>query len=1055
MSKHRSVRTLASALAAAALLLAPPGASRAQDTTGYSAMRWRLIGPFRGGRALAVAGIPGNSTTFYFGAVDGGVWRTDNAALTWEPLFDAQPIASIGAMAVAPTDPRVIYVGTGEAAIRSDITLGGGVYKSTDGGAHWESLGLNETRQIGKVLVNATNADVVLVAALGHAYGPNAERGVFRSTDGGQHWTKVLFTSDSVGAIDLAADPGDANVVYAAMYSARRTPWSQYPPNEGAGSGIWKSTDGGATWTAITGHGLPEGQLARIGLAVGRGAGVVRVYALVGAAKGSGIYSSDDGGASWRLMGRDPRITSRNWYFCRVNVDPTNVNTVYVPNVSLLKSTDGGATFTPIKGAPGGDDYHELWIDPLNASHLLMGTDQGTTLSLDGGRTWSSWYNQPTAQFYHVAVDDRFPYRVYGAQQDIGAVAVQSRGDFGGITYRDWATVGPGESGYVIPDPLDSNVVYTGNTYGSLRRFDWVTGQSQDIAPSPITPFFQRLSERKYRFTWTSPLVFDPFDKHVLYFGAQQLLATRDGGLHWKAMSPDLTGAPRDAPKGRAPTVETAGADGWGVIYTIAPSKIRRGTIWVGTDNGVVQLTTDAGRTWRTVTPAGLPPWSKITMLEASPFDAGTAYAAVDRHRLDDVSPWIFRTRDGGAHWTRINDGIAWNAYAQVVRADPARRGLLYAGTELGVYVSFDDGDHWRSLQLNLPAASVRDLVVHDNDLVAATHGRSFWILDDVTILQQLDASVRVKRAHLFAPERAVRIRRSVSDNTPVPPEISHGYNPPAGAIIDYWLGAAPGGPVVVEILDARGRLVRRASSDDDPAMPTDPPQISAGWLGSAPPPTKSAGHNRYVWDLRYPPPPAALYSYAMNVVAGEGAEKEPVGPLALPGEYRVRLIVGADTSVRALRLVNDPRLHVSYETLKSQTALALKIWNAQADQFALDRAARTLRDALAAVPTASLDASARAEITSLSLAADSIANAMGDDLATLEGVVESADRAPTQQSRDAFAELTARLAAQQKRWSQLSSKDLPALNALLHAQSQPPVPLPSAERRAPRPVVE
>jgi photosystem II stability/assembly factor-like uncharacterized protein len=985
------------------------------------------------------------------------VWRTDNAALTWEPIFDAQPIASIGAMAVAPSDPRVIYVGTGEAAIRSDITLGGGVFKSSDGGAHWESLGLGDTRQIGKVLVNATNADIVLIAALGHAYGPNAERGVFRSTDGGHHWSKVLFTSDSVGAIDLAADPGDANVIYAAMYNARRTPWSQYPPNEGAGSGIWKSADGGATWTAITGHGLPEGQLGRIGLAVGRSGSVVRVYALIGAAKGSGIYRSDDGGANWTVAGQDPRITSRNWYFCRVSVDPADVNTVYVPNVSLLKSTDGGATFAPIKGAPGGDDYHELWIDPLNGQHLLMGTDQGTTLSLDGGRTWSSWYNQPTAQFYHVAVDDRFPYRVYGAQQDIGALAVQSRGDFGEITFRDWATTGPGESGYVIPDPLDSNIVYTGNTYGSLRRFNWVTGQSQDIAPLPISPFGQKMPEKRYRFTWTSPLVFDPFDKHVLYFGAQKLLATRDGGLSWTVMSPDLTGALGSAPKGRAPSVENAGADGWGVIYTIAPSKIKRGTIWVGTDDGLVQLTTDGGTTWRNVTPAALPPWSKITMLEASPFDAGTAYAAVDRHRLDDVSPWIFRTRDGGAHWTRINEGIAWNAYAQVVRADPARRGLLYAGTELGVYVSLDDGDHWRSLQLNLPVASVRDLVVKDNDLVAATHGRSFWILDDLTPLQQLDSKVTSSRAHLFTPARAVRIRRSVSDNTPVPPEMPHGFNFPTGAVIDYWLESEPSTPVVIEILDKRGSVVRRVSSADNNWKHTDPPQIAPYWISPPLPPAKRAGHNRYVWDLRYPAPPAELYQYSMQVMAGEGAETEPVGPFVVPGTYRVRLIAGGDTMMSSVRVVNDPRVHVSTAVLAAQTSLAVEIWNAQAEQFALESAARALREHLRAIPAAPLDSAAKAAIQNLKLATDSISGAMGDDLATLLGVVETADRPPTSQARAAFKELQARLAAVEKRWGAIVTSGVPALNTVLHTREFAPIPVPAplTPVRAPRPVVE
>jgi hypothetical protein len=640
---------------------------------------------------------------------------------------------------------------------------------------------------------------------------------------------------------------------------------------------------------------------------------------------------------------------------------------------------------------------------------------------------------------------------VYGAQQDIGAVAVQSRGDYGAITYRDWATVGPGESGYVVPDPLDPNIVYTGNTYGTLRRFDWVTGQSQDIAPLVLPTFGIPMPLKKYRFTWTSPLVFDPFDKHVLYFGAQNLLATRDGGLHWTELSPDLTGARADAAKHAAPTVADAASIGWGVIYTVAPSRVKKGTIWVGTDDGLVQLTTDGGKHWKNVTPTGMPTWSKITMLEASPFDAATAYAAVDRHRLDDVSPWIFRTRDAGAHWTRIESGIAPNSYAQVVRADPAKRGLLYAGTELGAYVSFDDGDHWRSLQLNLPVASIRDLVVHDNDLVAATHGRSFWILDDVTILEQLNDSVMSRPVTLFKPARAVRIRRSMSDNTPVPPEEPHGFNPPAGAVIDYWLREAPKSPVVIELLDARGRIVRRYSSAGELPKPTAPPQIAPNWLEPRPqPPTANAGHNRFVWDLRYPPPPAEMYAYTMQVMAGEGAETEPMGPLVLPGAYHVRLIVGSDSLTRALTVVNDPRVKATAAALRSQTALALDIWNAEAAQFALEGAAHTLIGSLRTIPAATLDSGARAAITNLKAAADSIESGMGDDLASILSAVETADREPTQQARDAYKAADLKLLELTKRWNTIASTDLPRLNTVLRAREFTPVDLPALDHTAP-----
>jgi photosystem II stability/assembly factor-like uncharacterized protein len=796
---------------------------------------------------------------------------------------------------------------------------------------------------------------------------------------------------------------------------------------------------------------LPDAPLGRIGLAVARTAGGSRVYAVIGAAKNSGMYRSEDAGANWRLAGSDARITSRNWYFARVIVDPTNADVLYVPNVALLKSVDGGATWKPVRGGPGGDDYHELWIDPLDPRRMVMGSDQGTSVTVDGGGTWSSWYNQPTAQFYHVAVDDRFPYRVYGAQQDIGAVAVQSRGDYGAITYRDWATVGPGESGYVVPDPLDPNIVYTGNTYGTLRRFDWVTGQSQDIAPLVLPTFGIPMPLKKYRFTWTSPLVFDPFDKHVLYFGAQNLLATRDGGLHWTELSPDLTGARADAAKHAAPTVADAASIGWGVIYTVAPSRVKKGTIWVGTDDGLVQLTTDGGKHWKNVTPTGMPTWSKITMLEASPFDAATAYAAVDRHRLDDVSPWIFRTRDAGVHWTRIESGIAPNSYAQVVRADPVKRGLLYAGTELGAYVSFDDGDHWRSLQLNLPVASIRDLVVHDNDLVAATHGRSFWILDDVTILEQLNDSVMSRPVTLFKPARAVRIRRSMSDNTPVPPEEPHGFNPPAGAVIDYWLREAPKSPVVIELLDARGRIVRRYSSAGELPKPTAPPQIAPNWLEPRPqPPTANAGHNRFVWDLRYPPPPAEMYAYTMQVMAGEGAETEPMGPLVLPGAYHVRLIVGSDSLTRALTVVNDPRVKATAAALRSQTALALDIWNAEAAQFALEGAAHTLIGSLRTIPAATLDSGARAAITNLKAAADSIESGMGDDLASILSAVETADREPTQQARDAYKAADLKLLELTKRWNTIASTDLPRLNTVLRAREFTPVDLPALDHTAP-----
>src|SRR5438477_6971292 len=1047
MNQIRSAPLLASFTIALAVAVPTPAQTIPPDA--YGALRWRLIGPHRGGRVLAVAGVPGDPATFYFGAVDGVVWRTRNAGVTWEPLFDDQPIASIGALALAPSDPNVIYVGTGEASIRSDITYGAGVHKSTDGGAHWQSLGLDDTRHIGKVLVDPRNPDVVLVAALGHAYGPNSERGVFRSTDGGRTWTNVLFKDPDTGAIDLAADPGDPQVVYAALYQARRTPWEQYPPDEGPGSGLYKSADGGATWAPLNGHGLPAGPVGRIGLAVARGG---RVYALIGAKTGAGLYRSDDGGTTWRIAGSDPRLTSRSWYFCRVTVDPVDADLVYVPNVALLKSSDGGKTFGVLKGQPGGDDYHELWVDPKTATHMIVGSDQGAVITLDGGRTWSSWYNQPTAQFYHVATDAVFPYRVYGAQQDAGTAGVASRSDFGEITFRDWAPVGAGESGYIAPDPLDPDIVYGGDTYGGVHRFDRHTGQSQDISPWPVSSFGVPMPQRKYRFTWTSPLVFDRVDRHALYLGAQMVLRTRDGGLRWQVISPDLTRAatPPAASDTGPTTVANAAARGYGVVYTIAPSPRAAGLVWVGTDDGLIHRPGRGGQHWQNVTPQGLEPWSTISLLEASPFDTAVAYAAVDRHRVDDFAPYIYRTRDGGAHWTRADSGIAPQAYVQAVRADPARAGLLYAGTETGVYVSFDGGDHWQSLQLNLPVASVRDLAVHGRDLIASTHCRSFWVLYDVTPLHQLDPSALRAPVYLFAPAPAVRLRRSVSNDTPLPPEEPHGANPPAGAVIDYLLRAATPGPVTVEVRDARGGVVRRFSSDDRATPPAEPPQIADEWLPRFEPPTRNVGLNRLGRALRYPPPPAARYGYSIAAIAGQGTVAEPQGPLVLPGLYEVRLGVGERTYTRTMRVELDPRVHIADSALVAQLRLGLDIWNAMAEQHALAGSLRSARGQVRVLAGRSVDRATRGSLTALERLTDSLSRAAGaaaDELAGLETAVESADREPSQQARAVFTAQRERVAGAVRRWRQVLAAELPALNQQLGRQGAPALQL---EEQAP-----
>ncbi len=1027
-------------------LIVTPCAAQIYPQLEKADLQWRLVGPFRAGRALAAAGIPGNPYTFYFGSVDGGMWKTVNAGITWKSLSDgAKMNPSVGAFAIAPSDPKIIYVGTGEADMRSDITYGDGVYKSTDGGTSWQHCGLEDTRHIGIILIDPHDPNIVLIAALGHAYGPNEERGVFRSTDGGKSWKKVLYKNPDIGAIDLAWDESDPFVVYTSLWQARRTPWSQYPPEEGSGSGLYKSTDEGITWSEIVSSGLPAKPYGRIGVTVASGSHGKIIYALIEAQKkGSGLYRSDDGGQSWHLAGSDPRIVSRMWYFGCVFADPKNAGVVYVPNVALMKSVDSGKTFTVIKGAPGGDDYHFLWIDPTNDSRMIVATDQGTVISVDGGKTWSSWYNQPTAQFYHVATDNKFPYRIYGAQQDAGTVCITSRSDYGSITFRDWYSLGTGESGYLAPDPLNPDIVYGGSTYGGVIRFDRTTGQTQNISPSPLSEFGTPAPQRRYRFTWTSPIVFDPHDAHALYLGAQVLLRSSDGGIHWQGISPDLTRIDKSkntnskAGRGASPyNAENNEGDsthsGWGVIYTIAPSPIRSGLIWVGTDDGSIHLTSDGGKHWENVTPNGLPMWSKIGIIEASPFDAGEAYAAVDRHRVDDFKPYIYRTQDYGKHWTRTDDGIDSDSYVNVVRSDRTRKGLLYAGTETGVYVSFDNGNNWQPLQFNLPVSSVRDLAIHDNDLIAATHGRAFWILDDLTPLQQIDKDVLNSEAHLFTPERAIRIRRSENSDTPLPPEIPHGTNPPSGAILDYYLRSTPGEPVTLEIFDNAGNLVRKYSSADSQNIDTQKVPIADYWLPKFEELKTSAGLHRFVWDLHYMPPPVSHYGYSMHV-ANIQSVREPEGPLVLPGKYEVKLTVDGHSYSSPLEVEMDPRVKISDTVLRNQLSLAMHVWNSISDVHSLSAILDELKSQSDKLQQETkLDAQTRAQVTAFKTKIISIKDSLdGGGLSGLEGDVMGADREPTAQVIEAYETLKTKISAAQQRWEKLKATELASINRAL-----------------------
>jgi len=929
-------------VAASLGMAAPPAAVPRLDPALFQELHWRLIGPFRGGRVLAVAGVPGEREHFYFGSVNGGVWETIDAGRTWKPIFDGQPIGTIGAIALAPSDPKVIYVGSGEADMRSDIAQGDGLYKSTDGGQTWAKIGLADTQQVGRILVDPRDPNRVLVAALGHPYGPNAERGVFRSTDGGATWQKVLFKDEDTGAIDLAFKPGDARVVYAALWQTRRPPWSVYPPSNGPGGGLHKSTDGGATWTPLAGHGFPASP-GRIGLALSPSR-PDRVYAMVDAPEG-GLYRSDDAGASWSRASGDRRIWGRGWYFGGLAVEPRDADVVYACNTALYRSRDGGRTFVPIQGAPGGDDYHEMWIDPEHPERRMLGVDQGAVVSLNGGRTWSSWHNQPTGQMYHVVTDNRFPYWVYGSQQDSGAAGVPSRTTlFDGITMMQFREMTAGyESDMIAPDPKDPDVIFGGR----VDRLDVRTQQTQSVDPTLLHRDVDRA-------TWTLPLAFSRRDPRVLYFARERLFRTEDDGRHWTVISPDLT---REDP-GVPPTLDAAtGADKprpgrrHGVIYAIAPSRVADRDLWVGTDDGLIWRTRDEGAHWDDVTPAALTPWSKVGIIEPSPFDAESAYAAIDRHRIDDFRPYVYRTHDGGRHWTLAAGGIPAGSFVNAVREDPVRRGLLYAGTEKGVYVSFDDGDHWQPLQLNLPVSSVRDIDVHGDDVVIATHGRAFWILDDVTPLRQAGPDVAAAAAWLFAPATAIRLRPAGFTGTPLPKDEPTAANPPAGAFIDYVLSKPAADPVVLRILDAEGALVRRYSSDDRPPAPDlTKIRVAPEWMTPPAGLATSPGMHRFVWPVRYPAP----------AVLAEG-NRHADGIWAPPGRYTVELSVGGQRLTRPLTIAPDPRVSLTPEVYARQLALARRVESLRERVAAAVAESEKLRPALAARGASALAARMRA----------------------------------------------------------------------------------------------
>ena len=1039
MSSARSAVALVLVLSA---VCAPPAHAAAEPLAAalLRPLEWRSIGPFRGGRVLTVTGVPGEPNHFYFGAVNGGVWETRDAGRTWTPIFDSMPVGSIGALAVAPSDSRVIYVGTGEADMRSDIAQGTGLYRSRDAGHTWQPIGLEDSQQIGRILVDPANPDIVLVAALGHPYGPNETRGVFRSTDGGASWQRTLYRNADTGAIDLAFEPGNARVVYASLWQTRRPPWNVYPPSSGPGGGLYKSQDGGVSWVELAGHGLPP-QPGRIGIGVAPSR-PQRVYALVDAAAG-GLYRSDDAGASWTRVSADARIWKRGWYFGGVTVDPAEPDVVYVCNTGVHRSTDGGRTFVPVKGAPGGDDYHELWIDPHDAQRRILGVDQGAVVTLNGGATWSSWFNQPTGQFYHVITDDRFPYWVYGAQQDSGAAAIPSRTDnIDGINLTEFreSPVG-GESDNIAPDPADPQIIFGGR----VDRLDARTGQKHSISPALGTPGL-------YRGTWTLPLVFGKLEPRALYFGTQRIFRTTDRGAHWQAISPDLSrenpAVPASLDAATAADHEGSGARR-GVVYAIGPSPLKAELIWAGTDDGLVWKSADGGGHWKNVTPRALTEWAKIGVVEPSHFDPGTAYIAVDRHRLDDPRPYIYRTRDGGASWTLIVDGIAAGGVhysVNVVREDPVHRGLLYCGTERGVYVSLDDGAHWQPLQQNLPRTSVRDLEVHGTDLVIATHGRGLWIMDDIAPLRVFAGNAG-GATRLLPPAPAVRVRPTGFIGSPMPKDEPMGANPRAGAYLDYVLDGATAGGVELAIYDARGALVRAFSSEDQPPQPDlSKSVIAPEWILVPQPLGAGAGAHRFVWDLHYAP--------RAGLVPDDPEEPEE-GVWAAPGEYRVELKAGGRVSWQTLTVTPDPRVTLPAAAYARQFALARDIEGARVEIAAALKDAERLHTGIAerrkgaAGDAGAALAAADEQLLAISDLAPgkSSPDSTGAPPTTTAGLrylaaafhslaraVDGADGAPTADAERGYVRHRALLDAALARWAKFRSGTLARLNAQLQA---------------------
>lgn len=890
--------------------------AQTMDQSLFGGLKYRNIGPHRAGRTVGISGVVSQPNVFYIGVNNGGVWKTTDYGHTWKPIFDAQKTGSVGDVIVAPSNPNVIYVGSGEGIQRPDLSIGDGLYKSTDAGKTWMRLGLNDAQQIGGLSVDPVNENRIFVAALGHPYGPNKERGVYRSLDGGKTLEQVLYIDENTGAVQVMIDPNHPNIVFATMWAARQGPWENGAWN-GEASGLYKSTDGGTTWKKIE-KGFPttkQDGLGRIGFTIAQ-SNSTRMYATVDAEKKGGIYRSDDAGESWYLLTEDPRFWGRGSDFAEVKTDPTNEDIVYSANVVLWKSTDGGRQWTGIKGAPGGDDYHRIWINPSNPKIIAIGLDQGGIITVNGGETYSSWYNQATAQFYHVSTDNAFPYNVYGGQQESGSVGIASRSNDGNITFREWHPVGVEEYGYVAADPLDPNIIYG----GKITKFDKRTGQVQNISPEPVR-------SGNVRFIRTAPVLFSPVDKKTLFFSGNIIFKTTNGGDTWETISPDLSREAWDIPAsvGIYTSKDMLTMKRRGVVYTLAPSYKNINTLWAGTDDGLIHITRDGGKNWKNITPPEITSWSKVSLIDASRFDDNTAYVAVNRIRCDDQTPHIYKTTDGGATWKKIITGLP-NEPINAVREDAVRKGLLFAGSENAVYVSFDAGEHWQSLQLNMPSTSIRDLVIKDDDLVIGTHGRSFWILDNISSLRQLNASTKNQVA-LFKPQVATRVRWNMNTDTPLPPEEPAGENPPDGAMIEYYLPNATNDIVQIDILNQQKEVIRTFKSNDTLYKIPDV-NIPLYWIRPQKIVSNQSGMHRLLWDMKYTPLNLPV-SYPMTAVKNNTAP-DATAPWVLPGTYTVRMTIGSKTLEQPLEIKMDPRVKTALIDLQRQHQLSKACYEAR-----------------------------------------------------------------------------------------------------------------------------